>query len=117
MIEWDFTGQRADEIEAYLRAIEGGDDLRRQFGERSLDFIMRNYVRLAQIGQLEKSWLSTYVFTSHFQDAGFDKLKAIFDACDRSTLQGLSIPIDKGISTERISLFRGCAGIVSRRVV
>ena len=114
MIDWDFTGLSDEEIDAYMRAIKSGDDLRGHFGERSLDFIVRNFVRLAQIGELEKSWLTTYVFTSHFQDVGFDKLKAIFDACDRSRLQAhhLSVPVDGGISTERISLFRGCAGTV-----
>jgi hypothetical protein len=114
MIDWDFAGLSDEEIQAYLRAINGGNDLRRQFGESSLDFIVRNYVKLAQIGELEKSWLSSYVFTSRFQDVGFDKLKAIFDACDRSRLQAhhLCVPADEGISTERISLLRGCAGPV-----
>lgn len=114
MTDWDFTGLNDEEIESFVRAIGEGDDLRWRFGERSLDFIVRNYVRLAQMGELEKSWLSTYVFTSHFQDIGFDKLKSLFDACDRSRLRAhhLSVPVDGGISTERISLFRGCAGPV-----
>lgn len=114
MTDWDFTGLHDEEIVAFVRAIRDGEDLRWRFSERSLDFILRNYVRLAEIGQLEKSWLSTYVLTSHLQDVDFEKLKSIFDACDRSRLQAhpLSIPIERGISTERISLFRGCAGPV-----
>ncbi len=111
-VQWDFTGVDADEIEAFRVAIADGDDLRWCFGERSLKFILRNYAKLAEQGQLEQSWLSTYLQTSHFQEVGFEKLKAIFDTCNRARLQALSIPVRKDISTERVSLFRGCAGPV-----
>jgi hypothetical protein len=115
MSEWDFTGLSSKDARAYRKAIEAGDDLRWHFGERSFDFILRNYMKLADAGQLELSWLSTYLQTSHFEHIGFAKLKAIFDACDRSRLQALSVPVGKGISTKRVSLFRGCAGPVHTR--
>ncbi|MGO6812209.1 hypothetical protein ELI25_29720 (plasmid) [Rhizobium ruizarguesonis] len=110
MSEWDFTGLSDDEGMAVRQAIEVGDDLQWRFGERSLGFIVRNYMKLAEMGRLEAYWLSTYLHNSHFEHIGFGKLKAVFDACDRTKLQELSVPVRNGISTERISLFRGCAG-------
>jgi hypothetical protein len=113
--EWDFTGLDIDEVKVFQRAIADGEDLRWRCGERSLEFIARNYARLAELGQLEQSWLSTYLATSHFEAIGFEKLKLLFDACDRSKLQALSVSVRKDILTERISLFRGCAGPVHTR--
>ncbi|NKJ38753.1 hypothetical protein [Rhizobium sp. SG570] len=110
MSDWDFTGLSADEARVFRQAIKVGDDLHWRFGERSTDFILRNYLTLAEIGRLEVSWLTTYLHTSHFEHIGFEKLKSIFDTCDRTRLQELSVPVRNGISTERISLFRGCAG-------
>ncbi|WP_426236535.1 hypothetical protein [Pararhizobium sp. DWP1-1-3] len=115
MADWNFSGLSSQDLEDFQKAINDGDDLRWRFGERSLDFILRNYAKLAEVGQLEASWLSSYLHTSHFEQIGFEKLKAIFEACDRIKLQALSVPVRKGISTERISLFRGCAGPVHTR--
>lgn len=108
---WDFTGLSSEEVANVTKGIAGDQDLCWLLGsEKSMDFIMRNYLRLAAAGNLERSWISTYVHTSHFNDIGLTRLRAIFDACDRSRLQTLSVPVRKDISTERISLFRGCAG-------
>ncbi|MBY3032438.1 hypothetical protein HF265_25710 [Rhizobium leguminosarum] len=115
MSEWDYTGLSADEIEAFRQAIEVGEDLHWRFRERSTDFIVRNCAKLAEMDRLESYWLSTYLNTSHFEHIGFDKLKTVFDACDRTKLQKHSVPVSKGISTERISLFRGCGGLVHTR--
>ncbi|APO75216.1 hypothetical protein AM571_CH02407 [Rhizobium etli 8C-3] len=115
MLDWDFTGLSADEARGFRQAIEVGDDLHWRFRERSTDFIVRNCAKLAEVDRLESYWLSTYLHTSHFEHIGFDNLKAVFDACDRTKLQERSVPVSNGISTERISLFRGCAGPVHTR--
>ncbi len=105
----DFRDLDDDERRHVLEAISAGENFYGYIPEKGFAFIAQNYQALARLGMLEEVWLTAYLHTSHFNDFGLDKVKAVFDACDRSRLQSQGVSLSSEGPT-RLTLFRGCAG-------
>lgn len=82
----DFTGLTALAASNVQAAIASGDNFHGYIPSESLEFIVRNYRRLASMKALEAAWLDAYVHASNFKEYGVEMLKAVFDACDRDRL-------------------------------
>ncbi|KAB2737442.1 hypothetical protein [Brucella anthropi] len=113
MTEFDFTGLCGSEAEKVSRAIERRENFYGYIPSDGLDFIMRNYVRLAERGVLEAAWLDAYVHASHFERYGLEAIRSVFDACDRKALLSIK-PLGEfaNVPGGRLTVFRGCAGPV-----
>lgn len=80
--------------------------------EKGFQFILDNFHALKEIGVLELNWMLAYTHASDFSKTPLERLKEVFDLCDKSILQK-EYPIyvgDHFSNGERFSLFRGCAG-------
>lgn len=110
----DFTGLTALAASNVQAAIASGDNFHGYIPSESLEFIVRNYRRLASMKALEAAWLDAYVHASNFKEYGVEMLKAVFDACDRDRLLELKPVGNLGAVAAggRVTLFRGCAGSV-----
>lgn len=110
----DVTGLSEPDANRVRTAIAKGDNFHCYIPSESLEFIIRNYRRLASLKALEAAWLDAYVHASHFNAYGVEALKAVFDACDRDRLLELKPLGDLGslVRGGRVTLFRGCAGPV-----
>jgi len=108
----DFVGLTGPEVRAVMGAIASGENFHGYIPETGLDFILRNYRQLATLGVLEAAWLDAYVHAPHFNQHGMLVVKAVFDACDRDRLRLLKPISAPYSSTDRLTLFRGCAGPV-----
>jgi hypothetical protein len=110
MHQLNYTGLTDQEITWVEEAIESGDgnNLVGYIPEQKLAFVLRNFRRLAELGVLERNWMTAYVHASHLNDYPLALLQEVFDTCDRALLREL-YPIPDS-HTERLSLFRGCAG-------
>jgi len=108
----DFTGLTALAASNVQAAIASGDNFHGYIPSESLEFIVRNYRRLASMKALEAAWLDAYVHASNFKEYGVEMLKAVFDACDRDRLLELKPVGNLGAVAAggRVTLFRGCAG-------
>jgi hypothetical protein len=114
----DYSGLLDTDIEKIELALSNreGETVGDHIGEKRFGFVLRNYRRLAELGILETNWMSAYLHASHFNDVPLSLLRDVFDTCDKNILQKhYPIPVPPCISTEhigtdRISLFRGCAG-------
>lgn len=91
-----------------LDAIRRGDNFYGYIPEEGFQFIVNNFAILSDIGCLETNWLEAYVHASDFSHTPLDKLKEIFDKCDKNKLQEINPIIPDGL--HRFSIFRGCAG-------
>jgi hypothetical protein len=108
----DFSGLDLADAEGVRGAIASGADFYGYIPSDGLDFIIRNYASLARLGILETSWIDAYTHASNFSAYELTTIKAVFDACDRAALIALK-PVDDAFgrrSSDRLSLFRGCAG-------
>ncbi len=113
----DFTGLSELGAGKVRAAIANGENFHGYVPSESLEFIIRNYRELAPLNVLEAAWLDAYVHASHFAGHGVETLKAVFDACDRQRLLELKPLDDRSslLATDRLTLFRGCAGPVHSR--
>jgi hypothetical protein len=113
----DFAGIDVGDARQVCDAIARGENFHGYIPSESFGFIVRNYRALAGLGALEPAWLDAYVHASHYDGFGFDVLRAIFDACDRTRLLALK-PLGETVALAqngRITLFRGCAGPVHHK--
>ena len=108
------TGLTEADVGKVRAAIANGENFHGCIPSESLEFIIRNYRQLAALKALEAAWLDAYVHTPHFTGHGVETLKAVFDACDRERLLQLRPLGDRcgRLATNRLTLFRGCAGPV-----
>jgi hypothetical protein len=111
MDELNFTGIAESDQEKVRKAILRGENFHGYIPSESLDFIIRNYRLLAKLQVLEPEWLLAYEHASNFSLYSLEKIKAVFDACDRKRLLELK-PIGAVPANGRLTLFRGCAGPV-----
>lgn len=111
-IEMNFINLDPEEISNIKNAINQNEDFYGYIPEKGMQFILENYLTLAEIGHLERNWMQAYVFASDFNHIPLEMLQKIFDICDRKKLQELYPipPANNGSITECWSLFRGCAG-------
>ena len=113
MTNLDFSGLSPEDAAKVGLAIDRRENFHGYIPSESLDFIVRNYAALAEKGVLEPALLDAYVHASHFGAYGFERIKALFDACDRQRLLSMKPLGDIGnVFGDRLSLFRGCAGPV-----
>jgi hypothetical protein len=110
----DFTGVSETGAANVRAAIAAGENFHGCIPSEGLGFIIRNYRQLATLNVLEAAWLDAYVHASHFEGYGLEALQAVFGACDRDRLRHLKPLNDRCTlaETERITVFRGCAGPV-----
>ncbi len=79
--------------------------------DKMLAFVLRNYKRLAELGILERNWMTAYVHASHLNDYPLARIRDVFDTCDKAILQKhYPIPATPSLGSPRFSIFRGCAG-------
>jgi len=108
----DYTGLSDTESQRIEEAIASKEDRNNLVGcipeKKRLGFMLRNFRRLAKLKILEQNWMTIYVHASHLNDVPLASLQEVFDACNRVVLlEHYPIPDSP---TQRLSLFRGCAG-------
>jgi len=99
--------------EAVLKAIMEGKDFVGYISiEESLSLILENRKIFSLLNILECNWMQTYMNSTNFEQTSLKDLKNVFDLCDKNVLQKMyPVPsLNPEISTDRYTLFRGCAG-------
>ncbi len=110
-MNFDYSGLSGEQKTAVQHAVANRSNV---YGAEPTDetfsFIMKNFGKLAAIGILEETWLSAYLHGHRCNEYGLVRIKAVFDACDRSKLLTLKPLLADQKRLKRISAFRGCAG-------
>lgn len=111
----DFSDLEAEETLNVKSAIGRQEDFYGYILDKGMSFIIKNYQTLAEMGHLERNWITAYVQGSWPEILTFETMKAIFDACNRNTLNSLypvtedHLPILERGKYHCITLFRGCS--------